>query len=201
MSDEKTSTDETPAETGSGAPRRGRDRFALYFYVALGVAAVAAGIAWHRARNPLRMWAKNAEVAHARELDAPMQRCLGTTSADGVRRLAGEVRRAGLPSPFRDCYRGAMAEMLVAPNAFVTHIQNTPIEIYRVRERERVALQRLTGSFRLLERAVAEAGANPTQAQREVLGSKLEELAPDVEQERRAFEDMITIARDQAGMF
>ncbi len=94
-----------------------------------------------------------------------------------------------------------MAEMLVAPNAFVSSIQNTPLEIYRVRERERVALQRLTGSFRLLEPAVATAGENPTAAQREVLGSKLEELAPDIEQERRAFEDMVTIARDQAGLF
>lgn len=208
MSDE-TERDEKSAERkGSDdkadaqpAPKKGLDRFTLIFYVGLALAAVVTFVAWRRARNPLRMWAAQAEVSHAREIDTTMQRCLGTTSAAGVRQLAAAVRRGPVPSPFKDCHNGAMAEMLVAPNAFVSSIQNTPLELYRVRERERVALQRLTGSFRLLEPAVARAGENPTAAQREVLGSKLEELAPDVEQERRAFEDLVTIARDQAGMF
>lgn len=198
-------TDESPSDEASAeaatASRKRPDRFTLYFSIALVLAAAVTFVAWRRARNPLRMWAARAEQAHAREIETTMQRCLGTTTAEGVRRLAASVRGGTLPAPFNECHRGAMAEMLVAPNAYVSTIQNTPLEIYRVRERERVALQRLMGSFRLLEHAVASAGSNPTAAQREVLGSKLEELAPDVEQERRAFEDMLTVARDQAGIF
>lgn len=204
MSSEKNTDDRADSErTTDAAPatRKASDRFMIYFYVLLAVAAAATFVAWRRARNPLRMWAARAEQSHAREIETTMQRCLGTTTAEGIRRLAATVRRSELPAPFKDCHHGAIAEMLVAPNAYVSSIQNTPLEIYRVRERERVALQRLMGSFRLLEPAVSAAGANPSAAQRETIASKLEELAPDVEQERRAYEDMLTVARDQAGIF
>ncbi len=204
MSSEKITDEKSDGEkTTEAAPaaRKGPDRFTLYFYVILALAAAGTFVAWRRARSPLRMWAARAEQAHIREVETTMQRCLGTSTAEGVRRLAATVRQGNLPAPFKDCHRGAMAEMLVAPNAYVSEIQNTPLEIYRVRERERVALQRLMGSFRLLEPAVSSAGANPTAAQREILGAKLEELAPDIEQERRAYEDMLTVARDQAGLF
>ncbi len=202
MSEEKKAHDEKASgDDAARAPARGSDRFNLYFYVFLALAAAATFVAWRRARDPLRMWARRAEETRAREIDTTMQRCLGTTTGAGVRRLAETVRRTGLPAPFKDCHRGPMAEMLVSPNAFVSSIQNTPLELYRVRERERVALQHLTASFRLLEPAVASSGENPSQAQREVIASKLEEMVPDVDHERRAFDDMISVARDQAGMF
>lgn len=200
MSDETTPRDESSSREEKPAPRR-PDRFNLYFYSALFVAALATFVAWRRARNPLRMWAANAETAHAREVDTALTRCFGTTTGTGVRALARQVREGRAGAPFTRCHHGPIAELLVAPNAFVSAIQNTPLEIYRVRERERVALQRLMSSFRLLEPAVSAGGANPTAAQREVIASKLEELAPDLDHERQAFEDLVSVARDQAGMF
>jgi hypothetical protein len=76
-----------------------------------------------------------------------------------------------------------------------------PDLLYRVRETERVALQRLSASVRLLERAVTGGGATPTDAQRQEIAHKLEDLVPDLEQERTVFQDMIAVAEQQAGTF
>lgn len=182
-------------------PRKGLDRFTIGLILALLVAAAGTLVAWRRARNPLRMWAKQAQASHAREIDRALERCFGTTSPAGVRQLAGAVQRGPLPAPFKDCHRGPMAELLVAPNAFVSSLQTTPLELYRVRETERVALQRLSASVRLLERAVTAAGASPTDAQRQEVARKLEDLVPDLERERTVFQDLIAVAEQQAGAF
>jgi hypothetical protein len=94
-----------------------------------------------------------------------------------------------------------MAELLVAPNAFVSTLQSTPLELYRVRETERVALLRVSASARLLERAVTAGGASPTDAQRQEMAQKLEDLAPDLEQEHTVFQDLLAVAEQQAGWF
>jgi hypothetical protein len=183
------------------APRKGLDRFTIGLILALLVAAAGTFVAWRRARNPLRMWAKQAQQNHAREVDRALERCFGTTSAAGVRALVATVQRGPMPTPFKDCHRGPMAELLVAPNAFVSTLQSTPLELYRVRETERVALQRLSASVRLLERAVTAGGASPTDAQRQEIARKLEDLVPDLQQERTMFEDMVSVAEQQAGVF
>jgi hypothetical protein len=166
--------------------------------------ALATGVtllAWRRARNPLRMWAKQAQANHAREIDRALERCFGTTTPAGVRQLAATVMRGPMPAPFKDCHRGPMAELLIAPNAYISTLQSTPLELYRVRETQRVALQRLGASIRLLERVVTAAGASPTEAQRQEIARKLEDLVPDLEQERAVFQDMIAVAEQQAGWF
>ncbi len=45
------------------------------------------------------------------------------------------------------------------------------------------------------------AGASPTDAQRQEVARKLEDLAPDLEHERTVFEDLIAVAEQQAGAF
>jgi hypothetical protein len=182
-------------------PRKGLDRFTIGLILALLVAAAGTFVAWRRARNPLRMWAKQAQQSHAREIDRALQRCFGTTSVAGVRQLVTAVQRGPMPAPFKDCHRGPMTELLVAPNAFVSSLQTTPLELYRVRETERVALQRLTASVRLLEHVVTAGGASPTDAQRQEIARKLEDLLPDLEHERTVFEDLIAVAEQQAGTF
>lgn len=182
-------------------PASGDSRFNLYLALAVMVAVPLFFVAWRRARNPVRLWAARVEQSHAREIDQALNRCFGTTRPDGIRRIAAEAQRGPLPAPFKDCHRGTIAELLVAPNAFVSSMQDTPLEVYRLRERERVALTRLSASLRILEHAVTSGGANPTEAQRQEIAHKLEDLAPDVDQERKAFDDMLTIARDQAGWF
>lgn len=182
-------------------PRKGLDRFTAGLIVVLVLAGAGALVAWRRARNPLRMWAKQAQTNHAGEVDRALQRCFGTTTAAGVRQLAAAVARGPMPAPFKDCHRGPMAELLVAPNAFISTLQSTPLELYRVRETERVALQRLSASVRLLERAVTGGGASPTDAQRQEIAHKLEDLVPDLEQERTVFQDMVSVAEQQAGTF
>jgi hypothetical protein len=61
--------------------------------------------------------------------------------------------------------------------------------------------RRLTASDHLLERAVTAAGASPTDAQRQEVARKLEDLAPDLEHERTVIEDLIAVAEQQAGAF
>lgn len=183
------------------SPRKGLDRFTVGLVIALVAAAAGTLVAWRRARNPLRMWAKQAQTNHAQEIDRALERCFGTTTAAGVRQLAATVARGPMPSPFKDCHRGPMAELLVAPNAFVSTLQSTPLELYRVRETERVALLRVSASARLLERAVTAGGASPTDAQRQEMAQKLEDLAPDLEQEHTVFQDLLGVAEEQAGWF
>mgnify|MGYP001001609141 CR=1 FL=1 len=189
------------SDESTASKPRGADRFTYTLLALLLLGAGAAFVAWRRARNPLRMWAAQVEQGHARELEQPLARCLGTLTGEGVRRLAAQVQRGDAPAPFKDCHRGHITELLIAPNAFVSSMQHTPLEVYNVRERERVALQRLSTSIRQLEHAVTGGGASPTAAQRQEIARKLEDLAPDVEQERNTFADLIAAARDQAGAF
>jgi hypothetical protein len=189
------------SDTEKSPPKNNAIRNNLVLFVLLALGALAAFVSWKRARNPLRLWAKTVEEHHQLEIDTALQRCFGTSTPQGLRDLAATVRRTALPAPFKDCHRGPMAELLVSPNAFTSSMQGTPLEVYHVRERERVALQRLMASLRLLEHVVSSARDNPTDAQRTEIASKLEEAVPDIDQERKTFEDLVSTARDQAGIF
>ncbi len=187
-----------PAPT---SPRLSNAGFFLRLAVLLVLALGGAFVAWRRSIHPLRVWTKNAQQARGRELVRPFERCFGTATGDGLRRIAQQVQQGTMPAPFKDCHRGAIVELLVAPNALISSMQQTPLELYRLRERERVALQRLTASVRLLERALARAGATPTAEQRAEIARKVEDLVPDVNSERQAFDDLVASADEQAGWF
>lgn len=195
MSDEDTET--TPAAPAKTPP----DRFKLLVTVGLVVAVVVGFLAWRRARDPARMWAQRVAERHALEIERPLTRCFGVSTGAELRRLADAIQSAPLQAPLRDCHRGPMAELLIAPNSFVAVLRDAPLQVYRLRDRERSALQRLTASFRLLERAVSAGGANPTPEQRQAIARRIEEAAPEVDYERRTVDDMIAAARDAASLF
>lgn len=180
--------------------RRTSDRFNLVLNVLLVLGVGAAVVAWRRARSPARMWAHTLEQRHQHDIENALRRCFGGTTGADVRRLADAVHHGPLPQPFRDCHRGPMAELLVAPNAFVDALQNPPMQVYHVRERHRGTLTHLGNSLRVLEHEVAVAGATPTDAQREALAHRLEETATDVENERNACRDLVAAANDAAGL-
>lgn len=179
--------------------KRSSDRFSLVLNVLLVLGVGAAVVAWRRARNPARMWAQALETRHQHDVEIPLRRCFGGTTGADVRRLADTVHHGPLPQPFRDCHSGPMAELLVAPNAFVDALRNPPLQVYHVRERHRAALMRMGASLRVLEHEVAIAGATPSDTQREALAHRLEETATDVENERTACQDLVSAAKDSAG--
>ena len=183
------------------SPKPRASRVPLYINIALVVGAIGIFLAWRHARDPRRLWAKRVDETHQRYIDTALRRCFGSTDSAEIRRVADAVRGGTLPRPFNECHRGPMAELLVAPNSFIESIQNPPLEVYRLRERERSSLMRLTASARLLEQDVSHAAGNPSAERREPLASKLEELAVAVQQERSAFDDLVRAARDAATLF
>lgn len=182
-------------------PKPRAPRATLWINVALVVAAAGIFLAWRRARDPHRLWAKRVDETHQRYIDSSLRRCFGSTDAADIRRVADAVRSGSVPRPFSECHRGPMAELLVAPNSFIESIQNPPIEVYRLRERERSSLMRLTASARMLEQDVSHAAGRPTAEQREPLAAKIEDLAVAVQHERAAFDDLVRTARDAASLF
>ena len=185
----------------TASPKPRASRAPLWINVALVVGAIGIFLAWRRARDPHRLWAKRVEESHQRYIDTALRRCFGTIAAADIRRIADGVRGGSLPRTFAECHRGPMAELLVAPNSFIESIQNPPLEVYRLRERERSALMRLTASARLLEQDVSHAAGHPTAQQREPMASKIEEVAMSAQHERDAFEDLVHAARDAATLF
>lgn len=182
-------------------PKPRPSRSTLWINLALVVGAIGIFLAWKRARDPHRLWAKNVDETHQRYVDTALRRCFGTTASADIRRIADGVRAGNLARPFSECHRGPMAELLVAPNSFIQSIQNPPIEVYRLRERERSALMRLTAGARALEQDVSHAAGHPTAEQREPMAAKVEELAIAVQHERAAFDDLVSAARDAATFF
>jgi hypothetical protein len=67
-----------------------------------------------------------------------------------------------------------------------------------LRDRERNALYRLIGSYRILEQSLAEAQGQPNDAQRERIAQRIESLSAEVAAEQRALSDLLTAARDAA---
>ena len=173
-------------------------RVNLWINLGLVVGAIAIFVAWRRARDPHRLWAKHVAESHARYFDNALRRCFGGTDAADIRRVADAVRGGNLPRPFSECHRGPMAELLIAPNSFVESIQNPPTEVYALRDRERAALQRVTANARSLEQDVSHAAWHPTAAQREPLATRLEDLAVSIQHEHDAFGDLVSAARDAA---
>ncbi len=187
--------------TSDETPRRAPDRFNLYLYGGLLIAALAAFVAWRRARDPHRLWAKKVEAAHAQEIDRPLRRCFGVVTGPELRRLADSIHRGPFPSPLKECHGGPMTELVVAPNSFLPNTQDPPTEVYRLRERHRQASLRMVAAARTLEHELSGARGAPSDPQRESIASKLEDYAHEVEQERQAVADMVAAARDAASPF
>lgn len=183
------------------SPKPRASRASLWINVALVVGAIGIFLAWRRARDPRRLWAKRVDETHQRYIDTALRRCFGSTASADIRRVADAVRGGTLPRPFSECHRGPMAELLVAPNSFIESIQNPPLEVYRLRERERSSLMRLTASARLLEQDVSHAAGHPAADRREPMASKIEDLAVSVQHEREAFDDLVRAARDAVTIF
>ncbi len=187
--------------TSNDPPKPKASRVTLWINLALVLGAVATFFAWRHARDPHQLWAKRVEENHARYIDTALRRCFGATSAADLRRVADRVRSGSVPTPFAQCHRGPMAELLVAPNSFVESIQNPPVEVYRLRERERSALLRVMATARALEQDVTRAAGQPTPEQREPLATKIEDLAVAVQHERESHSDLVRAARDAASFF
>lgn len=179
-------------------PSPPKGRFNLWLNLSLVLAAIAVAVVWHRAQDPARKWVKRIEQAHATQMRRPLERCFGTADPAAIRRIADQVHRGPLPAPLKDCHRGPGAELLVSPNAFVEYLQNPPQSVTPLRDRERNALFRLVGTYRLMEQAISEAGGNPNEQQRERIAQRIESLAAEVAAERRALEDLVNAVRDTA---
>lgn len=160
--------------------------------------ALVAGIAWHRAQDPARRWVTRVEQGHAQHMDRPLLRCFGTTDPAAIRRLGDALLRGPMTAPLSECHRGPAAELLVSPNAFVEFLQNPPATVTSLRDRERNALYRLIGSYRILEQSLAEAQGRPNDQQRERIAQRIESLSAEIAAEQRALSDLLTAARDAA---
>ena len=177
------------------APSR---RITWMLNLGLVVGAIVAGIAWHRAQDPSRRWVARVEQGHAQHMDRPLQRCFGTTDPAAIRRLGDALLRGRMTPPLSECHRGPAAELLVSPNAFVEFLQNPPATVTSLRDRERNALYRLIGSYRILEQSLAEAQGQPNDQQRERIAQRIESLSAEIAAEQRALSDLLTAARDAA---
>lgn len=189
----------TTTEESQSPPRK--DRFTLYLVLALVIGGVGFFVAWRRTRDPARMWAARIERDHASMIERGFDRCTGVHTGAELRRLAARVRAGEYPAPLRECHTGPMAELLIAPNSFVSALMDPPTGVDRLRDRERHALLTLSASLRLLEHEVSRARGTPDTATRGAIADRLDELAPDVDREKRAIEDLVTGARDQASLF
>lgn len=185
-------------ETDEVTPRPPATRTMLALYALLALAAVGALIAWHRTQDPARRWARRLEEAHATHMERPLVRCFGTKDPAAIRRVGDALARGELRAPLRDCHRGPAAELLVSPNAFVEFLQNPPQRVTALRDRERNALYRLIGSYRILEQALSQANGSPNAQQRERIAQRIESLSAELAAEQRALQDLLTATRDAA---
>ena len=92
--------------------------------------------------------------------------------------------------------------LMVAPAGFSDTVRNPPQEVYRLRDRHRSALTRLSSTLRSLEQEVSRCAGNVSDtARRDALVQRLEDMLPELEREERAFEDMILAANEAARLF
>lgn len=179
-------------------PKPPSKRSTIWLNLALATAAAFAAVAWHRAQDPARRWAQRVEQAHATHMQRPLVRCFGSSDPAAIRRVGDALVRGPMRAPLTDCHRGPAAELLVSPNAFVEFLQNPPSAVTSLRDRERNALYRLIGSYRILEQALSAANGAPTDAQRERIAQRIESLAAEIAAEQRALQDLLVAARDTA---
>lgn len=183
-------------------PKRPRSRGDLLLNLGLALAVLAAFVAWRRARDPHRLWAQRLTEEHQTQIVRPFTRCFGTARVADIRRITAEVRGGRMPDPFARCHTGPMAELMVAPAGFSDTVRNPPQEVYRLRDRHRSALTRLSSTLRSLEQEVSRCAGNVSDtARRDALVQRLEDMLPELEREERAFEDMILAANEAARLF
>jgi len=179
--------------------KRSRTRGDILLNLGLVLAVLVAFAAWRRARDPHRLWATRLIQEHQTQIVRPFTRCFGGHQVGHIRRVTSEVRAGRMPEPFNRCHAGPMAELMVAPAGFSETVRNPPQEVYRLRDRHRGALTRLSSTLRGLEQEVARCAGNVSDpARRDALVQRLEDLIPELEREERAFEDMVAGAREAA---
>lgn len=178
------------------SPRR--SRATMWINLSLVLLAASSAVAWHRAQDPARRWVKRVEQGHAMHMKRPLERCFGTHDPAAIRRIGDALVRGPMRAPLSDCHRGPAAELLVSPNAFVEFLQNPPSAVTTLRDRERNALYRLIGSYRVLEQALSEANGSPSDPQRERIAQRIESLAAEIAAEQRALSDLLAAALDAA---
>lgn len=181
------------------SPPKRRTRGDILLNVGLVLAVLAGFVAWRRARDPHRLWATRVTQEHQTQIVRPFTRCFGSHRVADLRRVTAEVRAGRMPEPFNRCHAGPMAELMVAPASFSEAVRNPPQEVYRLRDRHRGALTRLSSTLRGLEQEVARCAGNVSDpVRRDALVQRLEDLIPELEREERAFEDMVAGAREAA---
>lgn len=162
-------------------------------------------VAWHRRKDPARRWALQVEISHEQRIQSRLRRCFGGSDAAAIRRLLPEVRRGIVPAPLRACRGTLMSELVVTPMEFSASLAEPPESAESAKVRERDKLERLRGSLAQLQRVIEDLpsdGRTPiSDDQRDRLASALEDVAVDVDSERRGLQDLVRAAESGASLW
>ncbi len=170
--------------------------------VALLLAAAAAGGLWwwRRTHNPYRRWAADRTARHERKITRRFERCFGGATADAIRHVSSEVRAGRMPSAFATCRGAVLTELVVSPMDFAGDLLRPPGGDGPTRTRERDRLESLGTALAQLQRLVdmLPAQGAPSVESRERLATAIEDLAVDVDNESRSFQEFARAVENSA---
>jgi len=173
---------------------------ALRIAVAIVALGAAVGLGWHRTRDPARIWARTLERIHSDRFEQRFVRCFGGADAESLRRVEADIRAGRWRAPFQACTGPTLTETVIAPLDVITGLADPPGGIDAARARERISLDRLRGTLTQLERVTygLDRSHPVPEATRDALATALEDVAVEVQNERRTLTDLVDAAESAA---
>jgi|LNFM01.1.fsa_nt_gb hypothetical protein len=160
-------------------------------------------VAWHRPRDPGRVWFKSVETRHEQRITAKLTTCFGGASAAQIRTNVAGIRRGTLPDSIKNCRGASLTELMALPLAVAADLGVPPGYAENGKRRAWDAYGRLQVSLRAYERAlnaVPEGAAVPESA-RDALASAIDDVASDAESAKNAIIDLRNVVEDNASWY
>lgn len=184
------------------AARRKLPAVLVLVVIVLGITGYL-GWRWWNASRAAREWVAEHDALHQRKITARLTRCLSSATAQGLRRVAADIRRGTSLGPLDRCRGPLLSEVTVAPMDFGGDLRRPPGAVDQARARMRDRLDALQASLTGLQRAV---DAAPNQAPysesvREAVATALEDVAVDVDNEQRAYTELVQAVRGSVHLF
>lgn len=209
--DDDDEREESESSSGPLAPdspeelARVRKRNTVIASVFVAIASASIGfVAWHRPRDPGRVWFKSVEERHEQRIATKLTACFGGPSAAQIRANIPEIRRGTLPNSIKNCRGASLTEMLALPVAVASDLGTPPGYAENGKRRAWDAYSRLQVSLRAYERAMAavpEGGAAVPENARDALASALDDVASDAEATKNAVTDLRNVVEDNASWY
>lgn len=203
--------EESPASSDRPAPDspeelarvRTRNTVIASIFVAL-TSGTIGYVAWHRPKDPGRVWFKGVEERHEQRIAAKLTSCFGGPSAAQIRANIPEIRRGSLPNSIKNCRGTSLTELLALPVAVAADLGTPPGYAENGKRRAWDAYSRLQVSLRAYERAMAavpNTGSSVPESARDALASALDDVASDAESTKNAVIDLRNVVEDNASWY